>query len=540
MSRLARLLGWFAAVAVAAFAIGTTPGMAQIRFGVEGPGGIFIGGGGGGGGGNRGSMVKKHQPGVSKGDKTYSTTGKGARGRSVATGDGEKYPKSPGKRPPHGRGHGGTGIVVGVPVGEPTSVDEPDEPKGRGPRPRRPVVSGGGGSGRPPYVGIPMRRPTGTPPAPIGPLAGDRRDREILVTLADATQDNVIGAVGRAYRLSQQSSFRSATLGVRMARFRIPDRRGLGEVLGQLAQDQRVIAVQPVYLYYSSQGAAGAAASPPQYAVDMLRLTEAHRLARGRNVAVAIVDSGIDLRHPELKGASIEPYDATGKGSTAPEEHGTAIAGIVAARQQLQGAAPDARILAVRSFSQAGGGRFEGTTETLIKGIDIGLAHGARVFNLSFTGPKDPSIEQIIRIAAGKGAILVAAAGNGGPDAPAAYPAAYDAVIAVTAVDRGDKVYARANRGSYIAFAAPGVDILAPAPKQAYGLSSGTSMAAAYVSGIAALLTEVKPGLSAAEVRKYLVESARSSPAEPKSELGAGVVDAERALEALRSMAALR
>jgi subtilisin family serine protease len=311
----------------------------------------------------------------------------------------------------------------------------------------------------------------------------------VLVTLTDTTSDTTINNLARAYRLTRQSSFSSPTLGVRFARYRIPDQRDLQQVLNDLSLDLRVVAVQPIYVYLGSQGAAVAATAVPQYAAEKLRLTDAHRIARGRNVRLAIIDSGVDVAHPELKGVVAEAIDVIG-GKAAPDTHGTAIAGIVGAREQLTGIAPDARIVAVRSFAQTAAGRSEGTTETLIKGIDAALGKGVRLFNLSFAGPRDPSVEQIIRVAEGRGAIFIAAAGNGGPGAPAAYPAAYETVIAVTAVDSGDKVYDRATRGDYIAFAAPGVDILAAAPKRAYGLSSGTSLAAAHVSGIVALIAE--------------------------------------------------
>jgi hypothetical protein len=461
------------------------------------------------------------------------------RGKYPSGGDGGSGNRGGGRGP--GFGGGGFGIVIPLPgPGGGGNYDRPprrqvedDDDKPR--KPPKKKSAGKSGGSPPTIVARPQPRPAGTPPAPIGPLNGERRDREVLVTLADATPDNVVTGLGRAYRLNQQSNFQSATLGVRLARFRIPDNRGLNDVMNQLAGDARVLAVQPVYIYLFSQGAAGSAiAAPPQYAADKVRLAEAHRLARGRNVPIVIIDTGVDATHPELKGATIQSFDAVGSGKAVAEPHGTAIAGIVGAREQLTGIAPDARIVAVRAFAQAAGGRFEGTTETLIKGIDMGLRNGGRLFNLSFTGPRDPSVEQIIRIAEGKGAVFIAAAGNGGPSAPAAFPAAYDTVVAVTAVDSRDKLYERANRGSYIALAAPGVDILAPAPKRGYELSSGTSLAAAHVSGIVALMMERKPGLRSADIRRLLADSARRGEQTwAQQDFGAGVVDAARALEAL-------
>jgi hypothetical protein len=444
-----------------------------------------------------------------------------------------------------GRGFGGGGFGIVIPIVPSIGGgggDDDDVPRKR--RPPRDKVSDeqpkkkkkvrvGGDPPVPPITLQPQRRPPGIPPAPIGLVAGDLRDREVLVTLTDTTSDTTINNLARAYRLTRQSSFASPTLGVRFARYRIPDQRGIQEVLNDLSTDLRVVAVQPVYLYFGSQGAAAAATAVPQYAAEKLRLTDAHRIARGRNVRLAIIDSGVDVTHPELKGAVADSIDVVG-GKATPDTHGTAIAGIVGAREQLSGIAPDARIVAVRAFAQTSAGRTEGTTETLIKGIDAALGKGVRLFNLSFAGPRDPSVEQIIRIAESKGAIFVAAAGNGGPGAPAAYPAAYDTVIAVTAVDSADKLYDKATRGDYIAFAAPGVDILAAAPKRAYGLSSGTSLAAAHVSGIVALMAERKPDLRTADIKKLLKESARRREGATTADLGAGIVDAASALEALR------
>jgi subtilisin family serine protease len=151
--------------------------------------------------------------------------------------------------------------------------------------------------------------------------------------------------------------------------------------------------------------------------------------------------------------------------------------------------------------------------------------------NMSFTGPLDLLLERIIKTATEKGVIFVAAAGNNGPKAPPAYPGAYPEVIAVTATDEKDRTYDKANRGDYISIAAPGVDIVAPALNGTYELSSGTSMAAAHVAGVVALLIEGDSHLSAADVRAILSSSARK-PAKPltKESIGAGIVDAASAV----------
>ncbi len=130
-----------------------------------------------------------------------------------------------------------------------------------------------------------------------------------------------------------------------------------------------------------------------------------------------------------------------------------------------------------------------------------------------------------------KGIVLIAAAGNGGPQSAPLYPAADPDVIAVTATDSAEHVFALANRGRYIAVAAPGVDILALAPGNAYALTSGTSIAAAHVSGIAALLLERNPALKPGDIRSILIATAKPiGPPVPDSPFGAGVVNAYRAV----------
>jgi subtilisin family serine protease len=136
-------------------------------------------------------------------------------------------------------------------------------------------------------------------------------------------------------------------------------------------------------------------------------------------------------------------------------------------------------------------------------------------------------MERMVVAAAAKNMALIAAAGNEGPGAPPQYPAAYAPVIAVAAVDEVGKVYRQGNRGAYIKLAAPGVDVLAAAPNGGYDLSTGTSIACAEVSGVAALLLEKNPGLDLKALRKLLGDSARKIAGE-----NFGAADAAAALQA--------
>jgi subtilisin family serine protease len=202
------------------------------------------------------------------------------------------------------------------------------------------------------------------------------------------------------------------------------------------------------------------------------------------------------------------------------------------------GSAPAARILAIRAFGAAPKGA-ESTSYVILKGLDYAAAHGAQIVNMSFAGPKDPLIERGIAATIAKGIVMVAAVGNAGPKSPPLYPAANTNVIAVTATDAQDRLFAASNRGSHIAISAPGVDIFLPAPDEKYQMTSGTSFSAAYVSGLAALMLERNPALKPGELRAILMKTARDLGAPGRDDLfGAGEADAYAAVSAVSNVPA--
>src|SRR5207237_8380738 len=167
--------------------------------------------------------------------------------------------------------------------------------------------------------------------------------------------------------------------------------------------------------------------------------------------------------------------------------HGTGMAGAIASHQRLLGVAPGAKLLAVRAFGVNTGGA-QGTNLNVVKGLQWAADQGAKVINLSFGGPRDPILQQAIKRLTDQGIILIAAAGNAGPKSAPLFPGADPNVIAVSATDVDDKTYKNANRGKYVAIAAPGVDILVPAPEGGYQLTTGTSVAAANTARVLAVM----------------------------------------------------
>jgi subtilisin family serine protease len=426
-------------------------------------------------------------------------------------------------------------------VGKWPKCREPDEPTiAADPCPEGQVRKGkkcveltkGDGGKKPPRV-VKTETAAAVPPATAALIAnGPHRPREILVLVDAARASEIAVRLASQYNVTADPREAIPLLDGAIVRLRLPSNRSLESLLAAISADADVKLAQPNYDYSVSE----AKTSPktvPQYAGETLRLEEAHRLARGNGVMVAVIDTAIEDAHPELAGAIAGSFDAVGEGPSAPEPHGTQIAGIVAAHAELMGVAPAAKLLSVRAFRSGKKTAALSTSFQLLKGINWAFDAGAKVMNMSFTGPLDPLLERIIKAAADKGVIFIAAAGNNGPKGAPLYPAAYPQVIAVTATDDKDKLYSKANRGDYIAIAAPGVDIIAPALKGSYALSSGTSMAAAHVSGVVALLLERGGELDWNKAREILSASARKPDgAGGNKAFGAGILDAAGALGA--------
>lgn len=343
--------------------------------------------------------------------------------------------------------------------------------------------------------------------------AGDQSSGdELVIALPRGSGSDAASALLQRHALALVEQLDSDLGDALYIRARILDQRPVTSVAAAVAADPGVILAQPNLVYQLQRAPAAAAARPSsgepplQYALAKLRLPQAHGVAKGDQVLVGVIDSGVDDGHPDLAGSVAANFDAIG-GPAGPHSHGTAIASLIAGHGRMVGAAPDARILAARAFDSA---RAKGSSFTVLKSLDWLGGHGARIVNMSFAGPQDAAVHRMIEGAYRRGIILVAAAGNAGPSSPPLYPAAEPHVIAVTATDAGDRLFARANRGGYIAVAAPGVDLFVAAPDGGYGIQSGTSFSAAEVSGIAALILQKRPKLAADAMRAQLTATARA------------------------------
>jgi subtilisin len=215
--------------------------------------------------------------------------------------------------------------------------------------------------------------------------------------------------------------------------------------------------------------------------------------ATGKGIKVAVLDTGCAMLHPDLKEQICAHKDFT-KSPVGPGDsngHGTHCCGVIAAKKNgvgIVGVAPDACLIVGKVLSDSGGG----STKNIVAGIKWAVSQKADIISMSFGSPSScPDIEAALKYAASKGVILIAAAGNEGPDPETVgYPARYETVLSVAAVDSNNRIAKFSSRGPQVDVAAPGVDILSAYPPKNYAKLSGTSMATPFVAGVAALALE--------------------------------------------------
>ncbi|MFJ9149561.1 type VII secretion-associated serine protease mycosin [Streptomyces sp. NPDC102270] len=291
-----------------------------------------------------------------------------------------------------------------------------------------------------------------------------------------------------------------------------------------------------------------------QWALDAMHTQQAWQTTKGAGVTVAVLDTGVENDHPDLVGNVLTGKDMIGFGAVRGQRpwarHGTAMAGIIAGHGHgvgngdgVMGIAPEARILPVRVILEDGDPARSRARNTrgnaLAEGIRWAADHGADVINLSLgddsaSAHPEAGEDDAVQYALRKGAVVVASAGNGGEKGDhISYPAAYPGVIAATAVDKFGTRASFSTRRWYATVAAPGDDVVIADPDHKYYEGWGTSAASAFVSGAVALVKAAHPGLTPAQIKRLLEDTARNAPAGGRDDSrGFGFVDPAAALKA--------
>jgi len=382
--------------------------------------------------------------------------------------------RDPGVQAPSVTGGGGDpGAIVPLPVSDPASDPASDSAASTG------AAGGAGGAAAVP---------------------GDSAaESEALLALPK----NAAGTIPTDFELGRDAkiaqSFFSPVICATVARVTGPPGSTLDELV-TVVPDTGIVVPNDVYASAAADLKPGPAAGPPtsdpyvplQYGLALSGVRAARALGAGGGVRVALLDSAPELTHRDLAPSRIESVATDTK--TPPAVHGTLMAGVIGAAENngygIAGLAPAARIVSIPICAPKGGAGGQCTIYQMLQGFDRAYDAKAVIVNLSLSGPPNPLLERGVARLEELGLVVVAAAGNEGRDEKR-YPAAYPSVIGVGAVDRDGKLFASSNRGAWVELFAPGVEILSTVPGSAFAFGSGTSLAAAHVTGELAVLTGI-------------------------------------------------
>ena len=303
-------------------------------------------------------------------------------------------------------------------------------------------------------------------------------------------------AAERGYRLESRDSL--SGIGLEMLTFRLPPEVVPADAIAALERREPAATVGLNHAYRDAPRSSGAAATPRTYADALLAWPAAGCPAQ---IPVGIIDTAIDPGAPGLRDVSITSRTLSARAPAEGAEHATAVAEVLAGPGRLR----DARLYHAAVVGDVADADPAAGVDDIMRAIDWLYDQGVRVVNVSLAGPYNKILDRGLHAAADRGMVIVAAAGNDGAGAPPRYPAAFDFVIAVTAVDADLRAYDRAPRGDHIDFAAPGVDVFVPVGGGRY--LTGTSISAPFVTALIAADPASRNLRSAREARDNLSRS---------------------------------
>lgn len=360
------------------------------------------------------------------------------------------------------------------------------------------------------------------------------RLRVVQQTGGTVTHDlRIIHAVGVTYPAKQ---FQLAELGLRAS----PDIERIDEDFPQnwlsgpaSVRDVRLPAIGEFLLPHGIRGMQDASDPEQPWGILRVKAEEAWKTTRGAGANVAVIDTGIDAKHPDLAANVKGGWNATNP--QAPDNfiddngHGSHVSGTIAAVRNstgVVGVAPEATLWGVKVLDANGSGTFA----NVIAGIQWAAEHKMDVANMSLGASRgNQALADSVTNATKAGVTIIAAAGNSG--GAVGYPAAYPECIAISASDIRDGLASFSSRGPEVALIAPGVDVKSTTMGGQYDTLSGTSMATPHVAGLAALAVSAKNIRGAEALRKALADAATPLPDLTPEQQGAGLVDASKLVQ---------
>jgi hypothetical protein len=311
-------------------------------------------------------------------------------------------------------------------------------------------------------------------------------------------------AIATAYRLREVAAWPIGVLGVHCVVYELPADVDRADFLERLRRDRRVESAQPLQSFSTSSRDTGDPYRSLQHNLDAMNITLAHRWSRGEGIRIGIVDTGIELDHPDLVGRIVQYRDFVGAGErqTTPDRHGTAVAGIIGAiadnEQGIVGIAPAAQLYALRACWAERDQPTSGScnTLTLAKALAQAIDLRMNIVNLSLGGPPDPLLARLVREGIERGIVFVGAAPP--RSGSQMFPTAVPGVVGVDVVGKGS---------ADATLLAPGEDVLTLTPNGSYDFLSGSSLAAASITGGIALLLARDRNLSAQDLEDLLGNS---------------------------------
>jgi subtilisin family serine protease len=371
-------------------------------------------------------------------------------------------------------------------------------------------------------------------------------DRYIVVTMTDAVHQQLVQGervdreaelpplyarflanLSRTYALKRVADWPLSSLDIRCLVFEVADAGSRDATVAALSREQYVESAQRLSMF----GTSGTSEPPPagsyddpyrnlQYGFTSMQVGEAHRWATGKGVRVAVVDTGLDTHHPDLRSrvTGIRNFVDRDTGAFDGDVHGTAVAGVIAASSNngvgLVGVAPEAELLGLKACWQSDPTSRTGkcSSFTLAKALNFAIEQGVDVINLSLGGPADPLLTRLVNEALKRNMLVVGAVT---PAWPNGFPVGIEGVVAVSNLETqaaaqpssADARSADVRR----AVTAPGNQVLSAKPAGEYDFYSGSSFSTAQVAGVAALIRQRKPHLSSNVVRELIMTTADSA-----------------------------